>query len=80
MRWGLLDQAVRPVTLHTSDDVVSVALDTLRDDTETVVLHGCSARDTAKETLLNTLAKLDHSNTGRGLIEDGVSFRWWNKL
>ena len=46
------------------------ALNTLRDDTETVVLHDAGAADTAKETLLNTLAEPDDSNTGRGLHDD----------
>ena len=67
MRGHIRDEAACPVTLHTSDDVMAATLDTLRDDTETVVLHRSRAADASKETLLYALAELDDRNTIRGL-------------
>ena len=61
------NEPTSPVTLHTGDNVVGLALDTLRDDAEAVVLHCGGATDATEETLLNTLAKLDNRNTIRGL-------------
>ena len=61
------DEPARPITLHTCDNVVGLALNTLRDDAEAVILHDAGAADTAEETLLDTLAELDDSNTRRGL-------------
>ena len=61
------DETASPVTLGSGDDVVAATLDTLRYDTETVVLHDAGATDTAEETLLDTLAELDDSDTGRRL-------------
>ena len=52
------DKATSPVTLHTGDDVVGIALNTLGNDTEAVILHGGRAADAAQETLLNTLLLL----------------------
>lgn len=60
------DEAAGPVALHTGDDVVRIALDALRDDTEAVVLHNWAATDTTEQTLLNTLLKLDDGYTRRG--------------
>lgn len=60
-------KSTSPVTLHTSNDVVRARLDTLRDDTETMVLHSGAARDTSKQTLLDTLLELDDSDTRRRL-------------
>ena len=42
-----------------------VALNTLGDDTEAVVLHRRTAANTTKQTLLDTLLELDNSDTGR---------------
>ena len=67
MRRYIGDEAASPVALHTSDDVVAATLDTLRDDTETVVFHDAGAADTTEETLLDTLAEPDDSDTGRRL-------------
>lgn len=64
LRW-VIDETASPVTLHTSDDVVRVTLDTLGDDTETVVLHRGAAADTAEQTLLDTLLELDDRDTRR---------------
>ena len=61
------NKTASPITLHTSDDVVGAAGDALRDDTETVVLHRSRAADASKETLLDSLTKLDNRNTIRGL-------------
>ena len=67
MRRHIGDEAASPVALHTGDDVVAATFDTLRDDTEAVVLHDAGAADTAEETLLDTLAEPDNSDTGRRL-------------
>lgn len=61
------NKTASPVALDTSNNVVCAACDTLRDDTEAMVLHGCRTADTSKEALLNTLVKLDNGNTRRGL-------------
>ena len=62
----VIDEAAGPVTLHTGDDVVRIALDALRDDTETVVLHRRATADATKQTLLDALLELDNGDTGRG--------------
>lgn len=41
-------------------------LDTLRDDTEAVILHDGAAADTTEQALLDTLVELDDGDTGRG--------------
>ena len=61
------DEAARPVALYACDHVVAAALDALRDDTEAVILHDAGAADTTEETLLDTLAESDDSDTGRRL-------------
>lgn len=63
---GVGDETAGPVPLHTSDDVVRIRLDTLRDDTEAVILHDGAAADTAEEALLDTLLEFDDSDPGRG--------------
>ena len=67
MRGHIRDEAASPVALYTSDDVMAATLDTLRNDAEAVILHDAGAADTPEETLLDTLAELDDSNTRRGL-------------
>ena len=67
MRGHIRDEAASPVALYTSDDVMAATLDTLGNDAEAVILHDAGAADTAEETLLDTLAELDDSNTIGGL-------------
>ena len=70
MFWWVSDESTSPVALNTSDDVVAATLDTLRDDTEAVALHDAGAADTTEETLLDTLAEPNDSNTGRRLHDN----------
>ena len=67
VRWAVAHDTAGPVSLHTADHVVAATLDTFRDDTKTMVFHDAGAADMAEETLLDTLAEPDDSDTGRRL-------------
>lgn len=53
---------------------MAAALDTLRDDTETMTLHCSGAADTSEETLLDAPLELDNSNA-RGWLDEAQMVR-----
>ena len=58
------NETASPVALYTGNDVVRIRLDTLRNDTETVVLHDGAAANAAEQTLLDTLLEFDDRDLG----------------